>query len=139
MTANYYRNAHAVILVYAVDDEATLFSLNEWVTDAKEVNRLGDRLTFATWGTKSDLPSALKVVKPDAVESMVELYNAPKHLNVQVTVFDNSVEEAMLDLVRHVDQEFNKLDTVEQFRDFDRLIDMKNDPPPRRGCCEGSR
>lgn len=101
MTANYYRNAHAVIFVYAVDEEATLFALNDWVAEAKQMNRQS-RLVMCLWGTKSDLPAHTHAVREDAVESFLSLHHIPEQLNCTVNVLDNSAEEAMMTLLGHM-------------------------------------
>ena len=106
MTANYYRNAHAVIFVYAVDEEATLFALNDWVAEAKQMNRQS-HLVMCLWGTKSDLPTHTHAVREDAVESFVNLHHIPEHLNCTVNVLDDSTEEAMMTLLHHMDKLFN--------------------------------
>lgn len=110
MTANYYRNAHAVILVYGVDEEGTLYALNELVGEAKETSRQGENLVLALWGSKSDLPSAMHTVKQDAIEAFLTTYAIPQKLNCKVTVLDSSVENAMATLIEHVDKHFNRVD-----------------------------
>lgn len=136
MTANYYRNAHAVILVYSLDEEGTLYALNEWVGEALEMTRMGDRLVFALWGTKSDLPEDQKVVKDDAVSSIAELYHIPSELNCKVTVLDNSVEKAFTALVEHIDREFNASASInEDTRDFNKLTDYNLTPTTKKRHC----
>lgn len=106
MTANYYRNAHAVIFVYAVDEEGTLYALNEVVSEAKEMSRQGERLVLALWGSKADLPGYMHTVKEDAVDAFLNTYRIPEHLNYKVSALDGSVEKAMLALIEHVDKQF---------------------------------
>ena len=138
MTANYYRSAHAVILVYALDEEGTLYSLNEWVGEAKAVNRLGDRLVLAAWGTKSDLPSYQLTVKEDAVDALLELYHIPNHLSCKVNVFDGSVDEAMLSLVEHVHKQFSGTSTSsDHTRDLSEII-SDTSTKNKRPCCRFS-
>lgn len=108
MTANYYRNAHAVILVYGVDEEGTLYALNELVGEAKDTSRQGDNLVLALWGNKSDLSS--HTVKQDAIDAFLTTYAIPKKLNCKVNAIDSSIESAMLTLIQHVDAQFNRVD-----------------------------
>lgn len=110
MTANYYRNAHAVILVYGVDEEGTLYALNELVGEAKDTSRQGDNLVLALWGSKSDLPSHMHTVKQDAIDAFLTTYAIPEKLNCKVNVMDSSTESAMLTLIQHVDAQFNRVD-----------------------------
>lgn len=107
LTANYYRDAHAVVLVYALDEENTLYALSEWVGEATEMNRQGDRLVLALWGTKADLPSSQKTVKQEAVEAFRNSYNIPDKLNCTVSLFDDSLGEAMFALMEHMDCQLN--------------------------------
>lgn len=113
MTANYYRNAHAVILVYAVDEEGTLFALNELVGEAKSTSRQGDNLVMAVWGNKCDLSS--HTVKQDAVDAFLSTHHIPEELNCRVSVLNTSVESALLAVIEHVDKQFNRvgdMDTI---------------------------
>jgi GTPase SAR1 family protein len=110
MTANYYRNAHAVILVFGVDEEGTLYALNEVVGEAKDTCRQSDNLVLALWGSKSDLPSHMHTVKQDAIDAFLTTHAIPKTLHCKVTVLDNSVEDAMRTLIQHVDACFNRVD-----------------------------
>ena len=52
MTANYFRNCHAVILVFSVEEENTLFVLRDWLSEAQALN--SDHVVPALWGNKSD-------------------------------------------------------------------------------------
>lgn len=52
MTANYFRNCHAVILVYSLDEEDTLFILHDWLVETRSFN--SDTVVPALWGNKCD-------------------------------------------------------------------------------------
>lgn len=127
MTANYYRNAHGVILVYALDEESTLYSLNELVGEAKGMSRQGEKLVFALWGSKSDLPVHMQTVLPEAVNAMLSTHHIPQELNCKVNVVDHSVEEAMLTLIQEIDQQFTRLGPAVTNRDS-KAFDLT--PPP---------
>lgn len=135
MTANYYRNANAVILVYALDEESTFYSLNELVAEAKDVNRLGDQLVLAAWGSKSDLPAFQKTVKEDSIAALSSKFKIPNELNCKVNVFDDSVERAMRTLTEYVDQMFASIDTSnDDVMTLDRT--EPNPSQPRNRCCD---
>ena len=137
MTANYYRNAHAVILVYAVDEEGTLFALNEVVGEAMETSRQGDNMVLALWGSKADLPSNMHTVKPDAVQAFLTTHHIPQHLNCQVSVLNSSVEKAMVALMEYVDAQFDRIGGTEVER-RDQLADLAEQRPQsqrQKGCC----
>ena len=128
MTANYYRNAHAVILVYGVDEEGTLYALNELVGEAKDTSRQGDNLVLALWGSKSDLPSSMHTVKQDAIGAFLTTYAIPQKLHCKVNVLDSSVENAMLTLIEHVDAHFNKVDHPAESRKDTITLDRDQQP-----------
>ena len=123
MTANYYRNAHAVVFVYSVEDEGTLFALNEWVREAKAMNRVPEQLVLALWGSKSDLESTshTHTVKQEAVDAFTSTYQIPPHLNCKVSVFGSSAVEAMNELAEHIDRHFNGSANDTQQGGFDTL------------------
>ena len=136
LTANYYRNAHAIILVYALDDESTLYALSEWVKEAIGMCRQGDRLVLALWGSKADLPSFQKTVKQEAVEALKNRFNIGNKLNCNVSVFDDSLEMAMLDLMEHMDCQFGAHCTNDPEVHHLNLISETNTTSTRwKGCC----
>lgn len=53
MTANYFRNSHAIVLVYSVEEEESLFVLRDWLAEARTLNP--ERVVAALWGNKCDL------------------------------------------------------------------------------------
>lgn len=125
MTANYYRNAHAVVCVYSVEDESSLYALNEWVAEARAMNRHEDRMVLALWGSKCDLETKSHVtVKADVVEAFTSTYHIPPHLNRKVSVFGDSAVTALNELVEHIDSHFTAAVTTDgsqQHRYFDTL------------------
>lgn len=144
MTANYYRNAHAVIFVYSMDEEATLFALNEWVAEAKKMSRQGERLVMCLWGSKSDLPAHLHTVREDAVKSFVDSYHIPEDLIRTVNVLDKSTEVAMLALLAHMDSHFNRQEPAVPEAGYD-ILKLCEPAPPQpsfaeraRSCCRGN-
>lgn len=148
MTANYYRHAHAVIFVYSVDDEGSLYALNDWVREAKSMNRQPENLVLAVWGSKSDLDSSSSsAVKQEAVDAFTSAYHIPPHLNCKVSIFGSSAELAMNELVEHVDRLFNgsaAADMQPLHRDFDTLTPQQLVPPTDAqrktwNCCSGIR
>lgn len=142
LTANYYRNAHAVILVYALDEESTLYALSEWVREAVEMNRQRDHLVLALWGTKADLPSIQKTVKQEAVEAFRKSKNIADKLNCSVSLFDASLETAMLHLMEYLDNHFSTqciVDPDPEVQDLNKLLcepNISSSPPAGwKGCC----
>ena len=102
LTSNYYRSAHAVVLVYCLEEESSLYALSEWVEEALEMSRQADRLVLALWGTKADLPPAQRSVKAEAVEALGKSYNIPSQLNCLVSIYDDSLTKAMTALMEHL-------------------------------------
>lgn len=52
MTANYFRNCAAVILVYSLEEEDTLFILQDWLAEARTLN--SEQVVPALWGNKCE-------------------------------------------------------------------------------------
>ena len=102
LTSNYYRSVHAVVLVYTMEDQSSLYSLSEWVDEAKELSGQGDRLILALWGAKADLPKAQQDVKPEAIAALTSTYNIPDQLNCKVSIYDDSPDRAMTALLEHL-------------------------------------
>jgi len=102
LTSNYYRSAHAVVLVYSMEEQSSLYSLSEWVDEARELSGQGDRLILALWGAKADLPVAQQDVKPEAIAALSSSYSIPDHLNCKVSIYDASLEQAMTALLEHL-------------------------------------
>lgn len=59
MTANFFRNAHGVILVYSVEDAFTFDNLVLWVEECRNnLRQEFDNLVWVLVGNKADLPKA---------------------------------------------------------------------------------
>ena len=105
MTANYYRNAHAVVLVYDTTDEDSLYRLNEWVAEARRNSRWSDRLAIALWGNKCDVKD--RKVKDEAVEAFLDKHNIDPKLEFKVSSKKSgTIEMAMKTLIEYVDGRF---------------------------------
>lgn len=131
MTANYFRNAHAVVFVYSVEDEGTLFALNDWVREAKVMNRQPEQLVLALWGSKSDLDCSgnTHAAKQEAVDAFTSTYQIPPHLNCRVSVFGSSAVTAMDELLEHIDTHFNGAPSTSQPDGLDTLTPTQLVPP----------
>lgn len=57
LTAGYYRQANAVILVYSVDTVSSLSHLQEWIEDCINNNSDPDSLLWILVGNKADEPN----------------------------------------------------------------------------------
>ena len=142
LTANYYRNAHAVIFVYALDDENSLYALGEWMREAMDLNRHGEHLVLALWGTKADQPSNHWSVRKEAVEALVKCYNIPRKLICSVSVLDNTMDDAMLGLMEYLDGQLNAHSVVvdPDVRDLSKLMNDADNLSGRtrlhRRCCK---
>ena len=105
MTANYYRNAHAVILVYDTTDEDSLYRLNEWVGEARRNSRWADRLVITLWGNKCDVKE--RKVKGETIEAFMDKHNIDPSLEFKVSSREKGpVDQAMKRLIEHVDECF---------------------------------
>eukprot|EP00731_Ephydatia_muelleri_P026587 Em0018g687a len=77
-TANYYRNSHAIILVYDMTDEVSLYALKEWLTDAKKYSY---NVMPVMWGNKEDVIE----VPPPGVAAFMEENDIPPSLHFKVS------------------------------------------------------
>ncbi|XP_074645738.1 ras-related protein Rab-1C-like [Tubulanus polymorphus] len=69
LTLNYYRNAHAVVVLYSVDNPSSLHFLPKWVDDANAYAPFGALKLLI--GNKCDLGSE---IKPDAIDDFKSIY-----------------------------------------------------------------
>lgn len=66
LTSNYYRNSHAVIFVYAVDDMYSLTVLRNWIED---VNKDATKALKFLVGNKTDLADEGSLVDEQLAEN----------------------------------------------------------------------
>ena len=132
MTANYYRNAHAVILVYDMTDEDSLIRLNEWVAEARRNSRWSERLVIALWGNKCDVENGIGV-KEETVAAFMDKHGIDEKLEAKVSSRkQGTIEEAMKILVQHVDERFLGNGYESTNRDISILTD---DGQSQKSCC----
>lgn len=132
MTANYYRNAHAVILVYDMTDEDSLIRLNEWVAEARRNSRWSERLVIALWGNKCDLKGNV-CVKEETVAAFMDKHAINEKLEAKVSSrSQGSIEKAMKVLTEHVDARFLGNGHDSSNRDISLLTD---DGQTQKACC----
>ena len=133
MTANYYRFCHAVILVYDLDDEGSLFSLTDWIKEAKRNCRWQDKMTFAVWGNKSDLSE--QSTRQEAIDAFTREYKIPDSLSFKMSAkTGENVQEAFQKVVEAVDDKFSKLDLMDVSLDArdTALLTFSIDGSPRK-------
>lgn len=135
MTANYYRHAHAVILVYDLEAEDTLYNLSDWINEARKNSRWNDRLIFALWGNKAD--SGKCNARNEAISAFMSTHGIPVELSAKVsTNINNSVEKAFQSLIELVDKKFNQVGVEEEIgRDTNRLLLSMDTPAVERRKC----
>lgn len=133
MTSNYYRYCQAVILVYDLDAEETLYCLRDWLNEARRNSRWPEKIVFSVWGNKSDLDE--QSTKQEAVKAFIQEYNIPDSLNFKVSAKTNeNVDEALLTVIKAIDYNFSSLDPLEASQgstDTQRLT-LSADPSVRR-------
>ncbi len=138
MTANYYRHAHAVILVYDLEAEDTLYHLSDWIKEARKNSRWSDRLVFALWGNKSD--SKNLTARDEAILAFMTTHSINMDLSARVSTHtEGSVEKAFQTLIEVVDKKFNQVGIEETGRDVSRLLlsmdELDNDNNRRKCFC----
>lgn len=105
MTANYFRNCHAMILVYDASPDRldTLFALRYWISDVRKHSSLNDKVFLTLWANKADLTEGDAI--PPEVEAFMAEHNIPSHLHYNVSAKDGTeLMQAFHALILHVDQ-----------------------------------
>ena len=80
LTQQYYKNAHIVCLVYAVDSEISFNALGKWVEDARfylEESQRHSKSIFGLVGIKSDISPYEREVKLDDVRQAAQHFGIP--------------------------------------------------------------
>ena len=109
MTANYYRFCHAVILVYDLEAEETLYCLKDWIQEAKAGSRWPERVVFSLWGNKSDSDDQL--APQQATDAFLTEHGISQSLNFKVSAkTGSSVEDAFQKVMEIVDDRFSTVD-----------------------------
>ena len=88
-TANYYRNSHAIILMYDMADEVSLYALKDWLSDAKKYSY---NVMPVVWGNKEDATES----QLPGVAGFMEENDIPPSLHFKVSAkTGHNVREAM--------------------------------------------
>lgn len=96
MTANYFRNSHAIVLVYSVEEEDSLFVLRDWLAEAQTLNP--EHVIAALWGNKCDLEESS--FTSEMVTTFSEQNGIPAELVARVSAqTGKGVKEALEALV----------------------------------------
>ena len=96
MTANYFRHSHAIVLVYTVEEEDSLFVLRDWLSEARTLN--SEQVIPALWGNKSESENACLI--PLMVSAFSKENRIPADLVRQVSAQSGEgVKEAFEALV----------------------------------------
>lgn len=99
MTSNYFRNSHAIILVYSVEEEDSLFVLQDWLTEARTLNP--EHVVAALWGNKCDVERSSFI--PEMVTAFSEQNKISPELVACVSAqTGEGVKEALEALVANV-------------------------------------
>ena len=79
LTSNYYRNAHAVIFVYAIDDMYSLTVLRNWVADVEKDAKtalkvlVGNKTDLADEGSQVDKQQAQSFCKNNRLDFLYQV------------------------------------------------------------------
>ena len=122
MTANYFRKCHAVILVYSLEEEDTLFALGEWLSEARSLSCNQLRVVPALWGNKSESDNTC------AMEEMASAFSTenkiPPELVARVSAHTGEgVKKAFEEVICRVHSQFGGVDQETQQRTLEPLID----------------
>ena len=132
MTANYFRNCHAIVLVYSVEEEDSLFVLRDWLTEAQALN--SERIVPALWGNKCESDNAC--LTPQMVEAFQRENSISAELVARVSArTGEGVSEAFEKLVWTVHSQFKGLELDHQRgRTLEPLIDPQLQKQRGRQC-----
>lgn len=101
MTANYFRNSHAIVLVYSVDEEDSLFVLRDWLTEAQTLNP--ENVVAALWGNKCDMEQGRTSGFTSTVTAFSQQISIPAELVARVSAqTGEGVKEAFEAVVLNV-------------------------------------
>ena len=96
MTANYFRNSHAIILVYSVEEDDSLCILQDWLAEARTLNP--EHVIAALWGNKCDLEGSSSI--SEIVSTFSQQNEIPSELVARVSAqTGEGVKEALEALV----------------------------------------
>lgn len=90
MTANYFHNCQAVVLVYDTDPQRidSITALKEWLDNAYKYNRNPEMLVFSLWGntrgTEDSQDGAI------AAESFRSQWNLPRSLHFKISALSGN-------------------------------------------------
>ena len=128
MTSNYFRYCHALLLVYDLEQEESLYCLKEWVAEAHQ-HAYCKQLLLALWGNKNESQQAMD--QQVATRAFSAEYNIPRTLQARVSARSGEgVKESFETLVRTVHEQLNG-EKLHPGRNLDPLYDSGG----RRGGC----
>ena len=112
VTQKYYKNAHMVCLVYAMDSDLSFSALGKWIEDARrlylEESQRQPKMVFAMVGIKSDLPQCEREVKTEDVKRAAQHFNIPSDCCFEVS---NISGDGILHMMKHLAQKVFDLHT----------------------------
>lgn len=126
MTANYFRNCHAVILVCSLEEEDTLFALADWLAEARNLSSY-QRVVPALWANKKDSHNIC--LTEQMFSAFSSEHDIPTELVTKVSAQSgDGVKDAFENLISRVHRQFGAGDQ-EQRRTLEPLVD-----PPKNTC-----
>lgn len=100
---NYFRNIHAVVLIYDLTQSSTINGLEEWTSDAYSKTADDPSITYALVGNKADKPhDEMSKLRADI---FVAKHSIPEVLHFKVSAVSDSteaLEEVFRTLARNI-------------------------------------
>ena len=125
MTANYYRNCSAVVLVYSLEEEDSLFILQDWLAEARSLN--SDLIVPALWGNKRESENVSLTEKMTTAFSKEN--SVPAELVARVSaVTGEGVKEAFEKLIQTVHTRRGGSQLLQQQQQRGRTLEPLIDP-----------
>ena len=120
MTSTFYRNAHCVMIVYALDDKKSFDNLGKWLDQVKrQCSKANVKIMIL--GNKMDLDSRKWKLKLPVCEAVLkdELHY---DFNVVSAKSGNGVRTAFIQLIRRVLED----ETLESYRNIKKIVNNNN-------------
>ena len=127
-TSTYYRGSDAGLLMYSMEDQASLDYLYEEIKNAEHLVNIED-IVWAVVGNKSDLPSAVEEYRPRA---LCQLLDTELMFSTSAKTGEN-VRSAFERVIREVHQRRPKCTPPEKLNEDIHLLTKL--PTQQKSCC----
>jgi len=126
LTRNYFRNAHACLLVFSCDEPDSLSSLSQWVMD---IDNFAENALKVLIGNKSDLKSR---TAQDKVEAFAQHHDCDIVFNVSAKTGDG-LNEMFQTVAQKLVLKNSRIQNNQSL--FEKDVHTLNSQEPKLSCC----